>query len=956
MSKDKIKGASFGRLLMLFAAILLSFLALTSHHTLLKLANESEKQFKQKLVASIDNIFARTAEESFLFDRFQNLMDVMNQNGIDSKELATLFQDLEINHKTLLEAYFYRNDEFVKAFNSTPEEIVFFKSLMKNMALEGEAFNKAQREMHRGLMQRFGPGHRLELMKNDFKKVWRFRTKGKDNFFYWQRFDNGNALFIIARDYPDFIGRIEICKKKLNALNFGAGDPKSGKYSLPYGISADQMLAAKIKAGLSGTNSVQAFNRIWTFVEDETGCFYTIASEKKPEPSFTLKTVALVFNVSTVIAIIFVLLYLFSLLHLYPGQNFADWLDSTSIRFRILALFAMASVFPVLFTVLIGATSLSDRVEIIENQVIGESISNLNRLENMVSEKLEAIDRMCTKIRNDLKTQSASEEFLCKRLQDFDIPRYLSRLEVRDGAGKILFTTDDEAVHGVTEAMSIFSRIALKLHAPNRMGKSANLVTPAEVVSESVLSTDEIGMATILRQRGKRWRFRMGTFPTIWYWDVYPELATGPAFMHFTTQLIAVYQDQIDKTLQKQEKASDNIQLRAELNSQYCDFNLFPKIRGIDEKTLLNASIVAMKTGKVVFRETVFHDIPYWITIKAEKQVGSHVLLNLISKPKRLSALTPLKTQLIAGGVLALIVSLFGAMLLTRLIIYPIGDIAAGINAIRERKHEFRIPVRRKDEFGALAVAFNNVIAELKELEYGRIVQTSLLPHEIYVPDGYDLACFRASATDLAGDYHDVLPLDDGKTAIILGDVTGHGISAALAMAMAKATVDYMGMAGNRFPGPLMDQLNSLFNRELKPRHKFMTLVTLVLDPATGILQIDNAGQSYPFYYDAEKKSAREIPIPSMPLGASKKRRSKPISVEMKSGDAIILYSDGIIECSSSNGEMFGYDRMKDTYIRLVESGKSSNEILTEMIRALDEFRKPGPYPDDVTLVLLRKL
>jgi sigma-B regulation protein RsbU (phosphoserine phosphatase) len=362
-----------------------------------------------------------------------------------------------------------------------------------------------------------------------------------------------------------------------------------------------------------------------------------------------------------------------------------------------------------------------------------------------------------------------------------------------------------------------------------------------------------------------------------------------------------------------------------------------------------------MRTGKLVSRTVEIDSVPYWLTIKPEKTINSHVFLNLISKPDRLSALNPLKRQLATGSALALLVSLLGAMLLTRLFIWPIDDISKGINAIRDRNHDFRIQVKRNDEFGAISSAFNNVIEELKELEYGKVVQTSLLPSKIPVPAGYDLACFRASATDLAGDYHDVLALNDGKTAIILGDVTGHGISAALAMAMAKATVDFMELKGKYFPQPLMDKLNALFNKELKPRHKFMTLVTLVLDPVTNELQIDNAGQSFPYFYEATHDRTTEIAIPSMPLGAMKKRRSKPQTITMKKNDALILYSDGIIECSDSKGEMFGYDRFADSFLRLTRQKLSASEILETMISELDSFREPGPYPDDVTLVLIKK-
>jgi sigma-B regulation protein RsbU (phosphoserine phosphatase) len=426
--------------------------------------------------------------------------------------------------------------------------------------------------------------------------------------------------------------------------------------------------------------------------------------------------------------------------------------------------------------------------------------------------------------------------------------------------------------------------------------------------------------------------------------------------MHYTAQLIRVYNSQVEEKLALDRQNMENLKLTTQINYSYNDRKIYPKIQGIDQENLLKAALVSFKTGKVLFRNTVINHIPYWVTIKPEKTINAHIFFNLISKPNRLASLNPLKNQLIIAGILALLVSFAGAMLLIRLFIKPIGNISLGIKAIREREHDFRIEITRNDEFGVLSNAFNKVIEELKELEYGRVVQASLLPEKLFIPEGYDLACFRTSATDLAGDYHDILPLNDGRLAIILGDVTGHGISAALAMAMAKATVDYLNLDGTLFPTSLMDNLNALFNRELKPRHKFMTLVTLVLNPDSGELITDNAGQSYPYYYRANLKKTEEIQIPSMPLGATKKRRAKPETRVMQSGDAVILYSDGIIECSNMSGEMFGYERLNQTFIELLEKDLSAQQILDEMMQRLDAFRKPGPYPDDVTLVLLKKI
>lgn len=956
MQNNQRKTSSFARLLMLFSSILLFFLALTANNTHYKLEKEEEKQAKLLQINSLDEIIAATSREGFVKNRFDSIAQVVESEDFTTELLLKQLEKIKSEFKTELKCFYYENHILKTSFQASKSELELLTDLMQHLNADEEQFKIAQRRAHKALLDRFGPGNRLELVRSHRSQIINFQYQKKKQHYFWNTYSQNRAIFVIVTDIPEFIARFAIIREKLGRPDAGAGKNSSKEFLAPRNLPQDQMLAAKIKANLTGNSTIVEFGQRWSFIEDQNGQYYCTAEPLRKKPTHFRTFTFYVFILSSALCIILLATYILSFFGIFPGKNICEWLDSFSIRFRIIGLFTMASVFPVIFTALIGATSLSERAEIIENQVAAESIANLNRLESMISVKLEQSEKMAKSIRHKLIHTTVNEEFFQKYLKQYGIPRSLTRLEVRNSEGGIIFSTDDPEVHGVSQAMDVFSRVALKLHAPHRLGKNANMITPAEIVSESVLSTDEIGMATILRQRGRQWIFRMGTFPTVWFYDVYPELATGPVFMHYTAQMIRVYNSQVREKLALPSQNLENLQLTTQINYSYNNGKIYPLVQGIDRESLLKAALASFKTGKVLFRNTLINGTPYWVTIKPEKMINAHIFFNLISKPKRLASLEPLRNQLIIAGILALMVSFAGAMLLIKLFIKPIGNISLGISAIREREHDFRIEVTRNDEFGVLSNAFNKVIEELKELEYGRVVQESLLPERFSVPNGYDLACFRTSATDLAGDYHDILPLNDGRLAIILGDVTGHGISAALAMAMAKATVDYLDLEGRLFPSSLMDNLNALFNRELKPRHKFMTLVTLVLNPESGELITDNAGQSYPYYYVAASKNTEEIQIPSMPLGATKKRRAKPEIRFMQSGDAVILYSDGIIECANESGDMFGYERLNQTFVELLEKQFSAQQILDEMMQKLDAFRKAGPYPDDVTLVLLKKL
>lgn len=954
MSERRYKSASFGRLAMIFAGIMFLFLTLSASQTAEKLKRDFERHLLKTLETSLDPLIAATSDEAYVFDRFKHMIATARNSGIDSQELAKAVEQSASRYETPVKAFFYSHNQLKKSFNASPEELALFAELPAMMAMNGPSFEEAQRKVHQSLLATFGPGHRLELLKLAKASQKRYKFREDDQFYYWNTFPDGIGVFFIATRFPGFIDRFTRITRDTDL--FGAGDPTAQKWVAPAGLSEDQTAAARIKARISGQSHTIANGFLWYFVDDESGSFWcrvtpqNTLEDQRPHWPDNLSVIAGIF------AALAFLLYLTACTGIFPGAGLCDWLDSLSIRYRIMGLFAMASVFPVIFTFMIGATSVTDRQEVIENSIIAESIAAIEPLEKMYNTRLAQSEALGNDLRNALLREPASEEMFQRYLRKHSLPRLLARLEVRDGDGRTLFSTDDREVHGVAEAMDIFSRIALKLHAPLRMGAAASKISPAEIVSESVLSTDEIGMATIMRQRGRQWIFQMGTFPTTWYWDVYPETASGPGFMCVTTQMLETYLAQVRDVLGRSRPENGSIQLATELNYHFSNFSIYPHRPGLPEEELMRAAIASFRTNRVVFREMMVNGRPFWATIKPEKNISTHVFIHLVSQQERLKILEPLKWRLLAGGVFALIISLIGAMLITKLIILPVGDLNSGIRAIRERHKDFRIPVRRNDELGTLSAAFNKVIEELKELEYGKIVQDSLLPRSPIVPPGYEIAFFNTSATDLAGDYHDCVQLDDGRVAIILGDVTGHGISAALAMAMAKATVNYAAADGSLFPAGLIDMLNALFYRELKPRNKFMTLVTIVLDPASGRVEIDNAGQSYPRFYCAATDTSSEVELPSMPLGAMKKRRGKIATRQMQSGDAMILYTDGIIECSDLTGDMFGYDRFQNSFEELVRKGTGARETLLQMMHNLDSFRQPGPYPDDVTLVILKKI
>ncbi len=944
--------SSFGQLFCLFLSVVSLIIGLSSWNTSNKLLVDSEKVRIKQLESDTDQLVMLTSDEAYVHARFSSIIKTARMKGIYSNELKEELKEGNEKYAVSCKAFFYENGQLLKSFMADSAETALFSPMMRHLSLSGSAFAQAQRHIHDDLQKNFLPNHRLELIKENRGNLVRYVIDDEERFYFWDNFEGGFGIFIIAENFPDFADRFKMAADGFPAS--GAGDVKKQKFIPPKGLTVEQMLSARIKANISASSGVQAYNHLWFFLDDASGIFWcttlpdSAISERGPSWATGL------FYGSIIICFFSIIMLFSSLLSVFPGEWFCSYVDLLSIRARTVCVFSMASLFPVVLTILFGVFIISDKIEVIESSVLSASITafepKINIPAVLFSQKL----KLARELREKFAKELLSEEYIRKALIRYGIAEAHTEIELRNESGEVLYSTYDRKIQGGAEAVEVFSRLAIKQHAPHRLSERTNRVTPAEIISESIIATDETGMAPIMQRRGNLWRMQMGRTPTEWYWDVYPELSSGPAFFSISYSVNTSVKPYLYNELKQSGRTSDSIMLATEINHRTCCFKLTPEMKG-DNSLILAAALASFRSGRIMMRDCNIEGRGYWLVVKPEKN-ATHILVNLVSKEERLKTLTPLKAMIAAGGIMALAVSIFGALLITRLIITPLSDLDSALIAIKERQNNYCCPVRRTDELGMLAQAFNKVIEEMKDLEFGKLLQESLLPSQPIVPEGFDISLFTVSATDMAGDYHDTVQLRDGRIVIVLGDVTGHGVSASLAMAMAKATLVYVGNEGQTFPTIFMDKLNELFGGELKASRKKMTLVTVVVNPTTRYLEIDNAGQSFPRYYASNSQTSFDIELPSVPIGAMKRRKPGLFSRTMEPGDAIILYTDGIIECLNDKSEMYGYNRFNEAFENSIKKGCSADETIRAMMKELDSFRTPGPYPDDITLVIVRRI
>lgn len=267
-----------------------------------------------------------------------------------------------------------------------------------------------------------------------------------------------------------------------------------------------------------------------------------------------------------------------------------------------------------------------------------------------------------------------------------------------------------------------------------------------------------------------------------------------------------------------------------------------------------------------------------------------------------------------------------------------------------------RIQVRRRDQIGALQHSFNRMAANMeeliqqaaqkeileKELAMARDVQQSLLPQSYSAPPGLAFATFFEPSAAIGGDYYDILPCPDGRLNLFIADVSGHGLSAGLRMAMVKSAVQLL-CERETEPAKILGQLHSLLRANRQPGFVTATLASFDLDRRELILA--NAG--HPPTYRLRRGEVSEITLPGTPLGVLEGRFGHRV-LPLEPGDIMVWISDGLIEACNLDGECFGYEQ-----VAAALSGFDGpvDELPGSLLGAMVEHTGGRPVDDDLTLV-----
>ncbi|MCP4614034.1 MAG: SpoIIE family protein phosphatase [Planctomycetes bacterium] len=294
----------------------------------------------------------------------------------------------------------------------------------------------------------------------------------------------------------------------------------------------------------------------------------------------------------------------------------------------------------------------------------------------------------------------------------------------------------------------------------------------------------------------------------------------------------------------------------------------------------------------------------------------------------------------------------------------PITDLADAAGKLAQGDFDVRVNIATNDELQQLGDIFNQTGPKLKamekmkgSLELARAIQQNLLPGIAPKLEGFELAGNCKYCDETGGDYYDFIELSElgaGIAGIALGDVTGHGIGAALLMTTARSVL----RSNAQHYGANLTKLFEVLNRHIESDtdyDKFITLFYGILDANQKSLVWVSGGHDPALWYHKDDGTIEELPNTGMPVGVMENASfDQGGPVYFKAGDVVVIGTDGIWEAQNASGDMFGKDRLRNIIIR--DSDRSANEICSQIIDDVTNFSSATPQLDDITLVVIKSV
>lgn len=340
------------------------------------------------------------------------------------------------------------------------------------------------------------------------------------------------------------------------------------------------------------------------------------------------------------------------------------------------------------------------------------------------------------------------------------------------------------------------------------------------------------------------------------------------------------------------------------------------------------------------------------IVLGGHEEDGTVVVIAELATNIRRAARTDVLWQLAALAILALIAAAIMDAVLWRLIRSPLRRMATTVKTIARGEFGLLLELPVGRELQHLTRSLNTMSEALaaderrrqQEIQRARTIQQNLLPNGVNIP-GLIIASDYQPAADVAGDYYDLLPLPNGSWLLVIADVAGHGISAAMAATLLKALL-LCESEDSFHPTEILNRVNRRMS-SLLPTGVFVTALLVVWNPGERRLTYVNAGHPPGLLWNSHD-GFRELTASTFPVGVMPEVEYIARELTLTTSDRLVLVTDGLLEAFAPTGELFGTDRLKQLIVN--HASASPSELLNAILSAVRLFTGNRPLQDDLTL------
>ena len=307
-------------------------------------------------------------------------------------------------------------------------------------------------------------------------------------------------------------------------------------------------------------------------------------------------------------------------------------------------------------------------------------------------------------------------------------------------------------------------------------------------------------------------------------------------------------------------------------------------------------------------------------------------------------------------------------LIFSRFLTQPLEELKRGSEAIGQGDLDYHVEVHTGDEFEDLGRSFNRMAADLKEqirtlrittaereriqkeLEIARGIQQSFLPGSAPRIPGIDLEGFNLPAAEVGGDFYDFIPVGDEDWGLVIADVSGKGVPAALFMALSRTLIR---ASASRNPDPVTSIREA--NRSIcmdASTSMFVTLFYAILDNSQKTLTFVNAGHNPPLLLGPGGSQVTLLKARGIALGVIEEVDLESGTVYLSPGDVLVLYTDGVTEATNEDDQEYGIERLS----AMVAASRElpAGEIIAAIVRDVTTFAGTRPQFDDITLMVLK--